>query len=1397
MEKKKTILEQLKAIDKRRFEQNKPYYGLAVLYEAVKLSPQDKEEVRKVLQNTNDAETVAAVLQAKAAETNESFDDDTLNEIYVPGLLNEPDYEIVRRYHIGDFMTSQVFDKIIGYRNRNANVNVKAIKTPEKLYAYYYLAKKLDYPALEDDIRLIAQTKDIISEDALDDIDSYFEGGAISVISNNDLGESLTEDVESNPVNISNFKFTNYRNPDGQSRRGYETYRSALENVSKEIEKYKDRVIKTYCGNMPPAQQFRIECQNIFRHSAVRDIVGARAEQGLRDAWSALHRRADYLAKELEKYGKWDSTKRYWVAESLKEGIDVKSTGKTRMPLYMARDAIKKFNEDAKAYPYWVIKTDRWYDPEGLNIPNKDYAIEYAGTYDECNDKLSQLRNSVDNDWICLDKTGKDFVTLYYPHAIAKSTFSIIKNLFLGELKEDTIKQNGKWVNKGKEGTHGKFATKKAADAQRKAMFANGYTEGLNEWAGDLDADKFYNEVVKSFKLFITEPKVRKARLNGDDYGPGLMDKLFYKNYPAELLDEFIQGGYYINEQRWYDIEDRDDIKKMYSTAAHRAEQDLMDGKYGWFSPNMDLTKIFTPEEAEIASRVYGTKVNESLKEDFDSDSESDEELHADDYVVANDDIQFDTAENLMDVFGEDSEYLQKLYDLGLDDASGDFYIPEGTRLKFVGETARENDGSTLYQLQIDGDPNKEILVCDYTVEGAVEDNKMSIDRSGTLEESLLQELHDDHEFIRRAYGQEVYDALDDYCEKGHDLGDVMYREAEWNKFVKYCNKLGIPVKELHEDFCEDKNCTWEITYGQGRPGGEKEVVKLPSYSAARRYAVDNAHGWGYEIKNITVNEALTEMARKADWLNPKLRYGAKVKIKPSKDLRNDPMLDQQKLAEVTGKIGTVTKWWKEYISARSIVTMIDVEVDGEHWTFGPQDLVAVKDDDNKSKDKASWGYEIVGENDAFGEGFSETGFASSDEAGNAARNNLSNGEKYRVFKESLTEADDINQDDLDDTFADDVSFEDDTPDYEEDNDEYVTDDEYIPDEDKLSVDDDFDADDEYGTARPKKLGTFHNDNGNEYKIIDRSESGKNALLRRGSQWIIAWNCPESNEGSWGQGHYFFDEDEARQIWDDKYLKESYNSKRLHKKLNESTEHDTLAKEIKRAVEKRASSGMNYDAVVGFIINQLAKTDEAQVKNLVDGISKAIGVKPTSYNVGGIKKLMGTMLRKNYSNADVFKVFVPFVSAPILQRTLNAVNRTPVKESLSSKDNEELLNAIQYVYGFDKKNAEKWIKSASEKSKEKVLDGYRESLKEDYQHDDDDWGKPYTYEDIEDQLRTITQNWKDTQGQVRTHWSEEKDYGVLALKKRYKIVEVSDGRTGPGEEMSWVIAYAEPKEDVV
>lgn len=80
----------------------------------------------------------------------------------------------------------------------------------------------------------------------------------------------------------------------------------------------------------------------------------------------------------------------------------------------------------------------------------------------------------------------------------------------LFSIKEDTVKQGNSWVNKGKEGTHGKFKTKKAADAQRKAMFANGYKESLKE-----DAPL---EQRKPYKVFVVGDHVKYV--NNDGWTP-------------------------------------------------------------------------------------------------------------------------------------------------------------------------------------------------------------------------------------------------------------------------------------------------------------------------------------------------------------------------------------------------------------------------------------------------------------------------------------------------------------------------------------------------------------------------------------------------------------------------------------------------------------------------------------------------------------------------------------------------------------------------------------------------------------------------------------------------------------------------------------------------------------
>jgi len=134
----------------------------------------------------------------------------------------------------------------------------------------------------------------------------------------------------------------------------------------------------------------------------------------------------------------------------------------------------------------------------------KDIAIDYINKRKE-----AMSTDDLDEDFVIDDKPGTKYrnkngiiLKMEEPTEDGEIQFAIIDNgeiidhRKMSDLKsfarmvdangyekltEDTIKQGDKWVNKGKEGTHGKFKTKKAADDQRKAMFANGYHESLDE----------------------------------------------------------------------------------------------------------------------------------------------------------------------------------------------------------------------------------------------------------------------------------------------------------------------------------------------------------------------------------------------------------------------------------------------------------------------------------------------------------------------------------------------------------------------------------------------------------------------------------------------------------------------------------------------------------------------------------------------------------------------------------------------------------------------------------------------------------------------------------------------------------------------------------------------------
>lgn len=122
-------------------------------------------------------------------------------------------------------------------------------------------------------------------------------------------------------------------------------------------------------------------------------------------------------------------------------------------------------------------------------------------------------------------------------------------NWVASPINEDTIKtKDGKWTNKGKEGTHGKFNTKKEADAQRKAMFANGFKENLSEsyyklcWYDSDPESGFYGDkfdcyaVVKAFDAKDAQEKFKDLLLRtGDEQD---RDRIrYFKNFTDYLRD--------------------------------------------------------------------------------------------------------------------------------------------------------------------------------------------------------------------------------------------------------------------------------------------------------------------------------------------------------------------------------------------------------------------------------------------------------------------------------------------------------------------------------------------------------------------------------------------------------------------------------------------------------------------------------------------------------------------------------------------------------------------------------------------------------------------------------------------------------------------------------------------
>lgn len=121
---------------------------------------------------------------------------------------------------------------------------------------------------------------------------------------------------------------------------------------------------------------------------------------------------------------------------------------------------------------------------------------------------------------------------------------------------EDTVKQGNKWVNKGKDGTHGTFKTKKAADAQRRAMFAN---KGKKSTFGEGRKTRPIKESDSDFVVFEQEPD--DVQIDTDWF------------FDDDGIEYYIDGGY-----DFADINKDFLDKKVDNEAIHKAFDDIDEG---------------------------------------------------------------------------------------------------------------------------------------------------------------------------------------------------------------------------------------------------------------------------------------------------------------------------------------------------------------------------------------------------------------------------------------------------------------------------------------------------------------------------------------------------------------------------------------------------------------------------------------------------------------------------------------------------------------------------------------------------------------------------------------------------------------------------------------------------
>lgn len=476
-----------------------------------------------------------------------------------------------------------------------------------------------------------------------------------------------------------------------------------------------------------------------------------------------------------------------------------------------------------------------------------------------------------------------DFGTAQYKYAPEIKYSTVILLDRMNKVEEDIVKtKSGKWANKGKEGTHGEFKTKKAAREQQKAMFARGFKEDMSDKdevkAIRKDMTKLGMKPRKSAKEmtdFLTKLKEKRKGTLKEDVSNSLRNDL---DNLGTLNDIYIENDSETNltivsfnynpELNRRDVRNSvDKIFKKYNLKNIDMPEWSSEGYYYFV-----LGDVSTPTD------IDGTLDKKELKEDIDYTKE--------DYLFK--------PYWYFTLHGVTPGSLPKYVNVW-----GSFETPNGTYFA-TSDVINSND---LQEFEIkEQKPNVEDIPENVriSIQKFLEKPLTTADKKVAMTESVLQDIQSEHERIRKEYGQEVYDALDEYIDLGNDLSKVLFNESEWNKF---------------KDWLKDtKNITLSIT--ESKKDSSKPDLEY----------------WK-KIKNTIESQmasAKKNMEENSD--NPKLADGYKKIVKSYEDMLpelNDRIKSLSESFE-DEHLGTETNISQENLSDTGLSTMVNALISDE-----------------------------------------------------------------------------------------------------------------------------------------------------------------------------------------------------------------------------------------------------------------------------------------------------------------------------------------------------------------------------------------------------------------------------------------------------------------------------------